>query len=69
MRRKLYSENKRRFVDEERVGHKEDLLLSTILDPRFTLMIFPGCTNEMIEDAETYLRSAFRIDWSPSAVK
>ena len=68
VRRKIYSENKRRFIDEERVGHKEDLLISTILDPRFKLMNFPGSTNEMKEEAENFLRSAYRIDWCPSAV-
>ena len=62
----LYKENKRRFVDEERVGYKEDLLISTILDPHFKLMNYPGCTNEMKEDAEIYLRSTYRLDWSPS---
>ena len=56
----LYKENTSHFVDEERVGNKEDLLISTILDPRFKLLNFPGCTNEMKEDAENYLRSAYR---------
>ena len=45
VRRMLYKEKKRRFVDEERVGHKEDLLISTIFDPHFKLMNFPVCTN------------------------
>ena len=30
----LRKELKRRFVDEERVGHTEDLVISTLLDPR-----------------------------------
>jgi len=42
VRRMLYKENKRSFVDEERVGHKEDLLISNILDPRFKLILGIG---------------------------
>ena len=68
VRKVLYSENKRRFRDEERVGHREDLLVCTILDPRFKLMNFNGCTAEMKELAETYLRSNYKADWSPTAV-
>ncbi len=55
-------------MNEEMVGYKEALLISTILDPQFKLMNFPGCTNEMKEDAQNYLHSAYRIDWCPSAV-
>jgi hypothetical protein len=65
--RKLHNENKDR-ITEEMFGHREDLLVSTILDPRFKLMNFHGCTDEMKEDAESYLRSAYRIDWSPDAL-
>ena len=41
-RKVLYTEVKRRFIDAEREGHMEDLLVSTILDPRFKLMNFEG---------------------------
>jgi hypothetical protein len=41
-RKSLYTEVKRRFIDAEREGHMEDLLVSTILDPRFKLMNFEG---------------------------
>jgi hypothetical protein len=68
VRRKLHNENKDRFITGERIGHREDLLVSTILDPRFKLVNFHGCTNEMQEDAESYLRSAYKIDWSPDAL-
>jgi hypothetical protein len=47
VRRMLHSVNKERFVTREQIGHKEDLLVSTIPDPRFKLINFPGCTNEM----------------------
>lgn len=68
VRKVLYSENKRRFRDEERVGHREDLLVCTILDPRFKLMNFSGCTSEMKDLGEQYLRSNYKADWSPEAV-
>ena len=42
VREALYNDVKRRFVDDERDGHMEDLLVSTILDPRFKLMNFEG---------------------------
>ena len=38
VRETLYNDVKRRFADDERDGHMEDLLVSTILDTRFTLM-------------------------------
>ena len=40
VRKALYGDVKRRFIDNERDGHLEDLLVSTILDPRFKLMSF-----------------------------
>ena len=64
----LHNENKRRFFEGERLGHREDLLICTILDPRFKLMNFHGCTSGMKDDAECYLRSAYKSDWSPAAV-
>ena len=42
VREALYTDVKRRFVDDDRDGHMEDLLVSTILDPRFKLMNFEG---------------------------
>ena len=42
VREALYNDVKRRFVDNERDGHMEDLLISTILDSRFKLMNFEG---------------------------
>ena len=69
VRRMLCKENKRRFVGKETVGHKEDLLISKKLDPHFKLMDVPvGYTNGMKEDAENYLRSAYRLDRSSSTV-
>ena len=41
----LYNENYSRFKEKEREGHVEDLLIATILDPRFKLMNFIGCTS------------------------
>lgn len=35
VRKELLFENKKRFMEGERVGHMEDLLVSTILDPRY----------------------------------
>ena len=68
VRNVLYAENKSRFKDKEREGHVEDLLVSTILDPRFKLMNFIGCTAKTKTDAETYLRAAYNADWSPEAI-
>ncbi len=68
VRRLLHSDNKQRFIIDEKIGHKEDLLVSMTLDPRFKLMNFPGCTNEMKEDTENYLRSAYNLDWIPTSL-
>ena len=35
LRSQLLLENKKRFMEGERIGHMEDLLVSTILDPRW----------------------------------
>ena len=64
----LHSENHTRFKEKEREGHVEDLLISTILDPRFKLMNFVGCTSRTKSDAEKYLRAAYDADWSPAAI-
>ena len=47
VRKLLYDTNNKKFHVDERVGIREDLLICTILDPRFQLMNFPGCTVEM----------------------
>jgi hypothetical protein len=59
VRKTLHNENKTRFVTEEREGHRKDNLICTILDPRFKLMNFNGCTAEMKVDAESYSRENF----------
>jgi hypothetical protein len=64
----LYNENNSRFKEKESEGHVEDLLIATILDPRFKLMNFIGCTSSTKHDAENYLRSAYKADWSPEAI-
>jgi hypothetical protein len=64
----LHSENNSRFKEKEREGHVEDLLIATILDPRFKLMNFVGCTSRTKSDAERYLRAAYESDWSPVAI-
>ena len=68
VRRILHSENKRRFWEEERIGHREDLLICTILDPRFKLMNFIGSSAGMKEEAEGYLLHIYNKDWSPAAL-
>ena len=35
LRKELNAQLKRRLIDNERVGHMEDLLISTLLDPRY----------------------------------
>lgn len=35
LRRELHAQLKRRLIDNERVGHMEDLLICTLLDPRY----------------------------------
>ena len=55
VRKTLYEDVKRRFVDNERDGHLEDLLVSTILDPRFKLMNFEGvCYMLVLLKGSTY---------------
>jgi hypothetical protein len=65
--KKLRSEMTRRFITEERPGHREDLLIATFLDPRFKHFIFPGSTLEIRQDAEKFVRAAYEADWSPAA--
>ena len=64
-RKILHDEVESRFFTEEREGHKEDLLVTTILDPRFKLMDFQGCTRDMKSLAERYLRDNYVADWAP----
>ena len=47
MRKSLYDTNNKKFHVDERVGHREDLLICIILGPSFKLMNFPGCKVEM----------------------
>lgn len=65
---KLQEELVRRFITDERVGHREDLLVSTMLDPRFKHFVFPGATLRMRNDAKKYFRAAYDADWSPEAM-
>ena len=67
-RQVLNADLKKRLVTDVRVGHREDLLICTILDPRFKLMNWSGCTEEMKADAEKFLRENYKMDWSPVAV-
>ena len=62
VRRILHNANRRRFWDEERLGHREDLLICTILDPRFKLMNFSGSSAAMKEEAEGYLHGISNKD-------
>ena len=64
----LHNENNSRFKEKERKGHVEDLLIFTIIDPRFMLMNFVGCTSRCKSDAEDYLCAAYEADWSPAAI-
>ena len=51
-------------MTEEREGYREDNFICAILDQRFKLMNFDGCTAEMKADAESYLLEKFMADWS-----
>ncbi len=64
-RKILHDEVERRFFTEGREEHKEDLLVTTILDPRFKLMDFQGCIRDMKSLAERYLRDNYVADWAP----
>ncbi len=55
VRKILYDTNNKIFHIEERIGYREDLLICMILDPRFKLVNFPGCTPDMKEEAEFFL--------------
>ncbi len=67
IQKKLRSEILRRFVTEEREGHTEDLLIATVLDPRFKHFMFPGSTLQMWTEAERFLNAAYVANWSPKA--
>ena len=68
VRNLLYATNNKKFHVDEWVGHREDILICTILDPRFKLMNFPGFTVEMKGEAEHFLKCAYNSDWSPTAI-
>ena len=56
LRKLLYDTNNKKFHVDERVGHREDLLICTILDPRCKLVNFLGCKVEMKGEAEHFLK-------------
>ncbi len=66
VRKILHMGNKRRFVTEEKVGHWEDNLICTVLDPRFKLVNFNGASQEMKASAELYLREKCKADRAPN---
>ncbi len=68
VRKLSYATNNKKFHVEERVGHREDLLICTILNLRFKLINFPGCRVEMKSEAEHFLKCAYNCDWSPTAI-
>ena len=56
-RKQLLMENKKRFMEGERIGHMEDLLVSTILDP---CCFCCSCTHSTKEEVAYYLVSSFQ---------
>ena len=54
--------------NEEREGHKEDLLICCILDPRFKNFTFKGATPEMGKLARKYLTACFLENFLPCLV-
>ena len=52
----------------EREGHKEDLLICCILDPRFKNFTFKGATPEMARLARRYLTASFLENFLPRLV-
>ena len=69
VRNVLHNENFRRFRDREREGHTEDLLICTILDPRFKLMNYVGYSVKHKDCAELYWRDNYKADSSPPAIE
>jgi hypothetical protein len=69
IRNVLNNENIRRFRDGEREGHREDLLICTILEPGFKLVNYGGCWAKHKDYAELFLRENYKADWGPSAVE
>ena len=65
----LHTDLKRRFITEEREGHMEDLLISTMPDPRFKHFVFSGATQEMRVTDEQYFRAAYDTHWSLEAIQ
>ena len=54
--------------ENEREGHKEDLLICCILDPRFKNFTFKGATPEMGKLAQKYLTASFLENFLPPLV-
>ncbi len=52
-------------MDKERKGHYQDNLICTLLDPRFKLLNVNGSTKAMKKNAEKYLKTNYKSDWSP----
>ena len=68
VRKLLYDTNIKKFHVDKRVGHREDILICIILDPRFKLINFPDCTVEMKGEAKHFLKCAYNSHWSPTAI-
>ena len=50
--------------DDEREGHQEDLLICTLLDPRFKNFTFKGATPEMAKNARAFASVSLRDNFT-----
>ena len=55
-------------IEEEQIGHEEDLCLCCMLDPKFKNFDFKRDTGEMRDNAKKYLMVTYVADWAPKHV-
>lgn len=63
--RELLKDQVEHRLEGERVGHLEDLLICTLLDPRFKNFDFKRASASMRADAQKWLRGSFQSNFAP----
>ena len=63
--RALFQDQLKHRFEGQRIGHIEDLLICTMLDPRFKNFDFKRATAQMRSDAKKWLIGNFLANWAP----
>ena len=63
--RELFQDQLKHRFEGQRIGHIEDLMVCSMLDPRFKNFDFKRATAQMRADAKKYLIGNFLNNWAP----